>query len=307
MALDAALRSADPRVETMARVLDLLTMLVPSNVALFYTVNDRMEKYATTPIVAKIEHSRLPELNHALREYRDRYAPHDPFAPRRVANGATRLATAHDLGGQEQFNRSWYARELAAKFSMTPVANLYLRAAGRFTGGITLVRDPGLPEISPSEVAVLRKAHPLFEHAYKLASQCSPRSNPGDPLRDRGLTAREREIVALIAHGASNDEISQTLQITRATVKKPRQARVREARSRQPPASATTHHRRPRRSLKEPITNRPQIEASSNDGPDRCHPGTSIRSGFRPLARVGQTRTQTAHHTEHHETGAYSR
>lgn len=219
VALDAALRSADPRVETMARVLDLLTMLVPSNVALFYAVNDRMEKYATNPIVAKVEHSRLPELNHALGEYRDRYAPHDPFAPRRVANGATRLATAHDLGGQEQFNRSWYARELAAKFSMTPVANLYLRAAGRIIGGITLVRDPGLPEISPSEVAVLRKAHPLFEHAYKLASQSSPRSNPGDPLRDRGLTVREREIVALIAHGASDDEISQTLQITRATVK----------------------------------------------------------------------------------------
>ena len=65
VALDAALRSAEPRVETMARVLDLLTMLVPSNVALFYAVNDRMEKYATNPIVAKVEHSRLPELNHA--------------------------------------------------------------------------------------------------------------------------------------------------------------------------------------------------------------------------------------------------
>ena len=201
----------------MARVLDLLTLLIPSNVALFYAVNGRVEKYATDPIVAKVEHSRPADLDAALRAYRDRYAPHDPFAPRRFARGDTRLATPYDLG-QEQFNGSWYARELATKFDVKPIANLYLRAAGRIVAGITLLREPRLPEISPSEVAVLRKAQPLFEHAYTLASQ-RPQPDPGDPLRASGLTAREREIVALIARGASNDEISRTLQITRATAK----------------------------------------------------------------------------------------
>lgn len=218
VALDAALRGADPSAETMARVLDLLTLLVPSSVALFYAVNGRVEKYAANPIVAKVEHSRPLDLDHALRAYRARYAPRDPFAPRRFAGGDTRLATPYDLG-QEQFNGSWYARELASKFYVKPIANLYLRAAGRIIAGITLMREPLLPEISPSEVAVLRKAQPLFEHAYALASQRSPRPDPGDPLQASGLTPREGEIVALISQGASNDEISRTLQITRATAK----------------------------------------------------------------------------------------
>jgi DNA-binding CsgD family transcriptional regulator len=216
--LDAALRSTDPRTATMAKVLDLLMLLVPSSVALFYAVNGRLEKYATDPIVAKVEHSRPPDLDDALREYRERYAPRDPFAPRRFADGDTRLATPYDLG-QEQVNHSWYARELASRFYVKPIANLYLRAAGRIVAGIALLRDPGLPEISPSEVAVLRKAHALFEHAYTLASQRTPQPAPGDLLRASGLTAREREIAALIARGASNDEISRTLQIARATAK----------------------------------------------------------------------------------------
>jgi hypothetical protein len=203
----------------MARVLDLLTLVVPSNVALFYAVNGRLEKYATDPIVAKVEHSPPPHVEDALREYRSRYSPHDPFAPRRFADGDTRLVTPRDLGHRERLSHSCYATELASRFSLMPVANLYLRDRGRIIAGISLMRERGVPELSLSEVVMARKAHPLFEHSYALACHRTSPPDRGDPLKQHGLTPREREIVALIAGGASNDEISRTLRITRATVK----------------------------------------------------------------------------------------
>jgi DNA-binding CsgD family transcriptional regulator len=217
--LDAALRSSDPRTETMAKILDLLTLLVPTNVALFYAVNGRLEKYATDPIVAKVEHSHPPDLDQALRRYRERYARHDPFAPSRFADSDTTLATPHDIGGQRQFSRSWFATQLATNFSLSVVANLYVRTSGRIVAGITLAREPGSPELSPSELAVLRKAHSLFQHTYTLAQGAGREPDRRDPLERSDLTPREREIVALIANGASNDEIARALQITRATVK----------------------------------------------------------------------------------------
>jgi DNA-binding CsgD family transcriptional regulator len=217
--LDVALRSDDPRTEAMAKILDLLTLLVPTDVALFYAVNGRLEKYATDPIVAKVDHSRPPDLDRALRYYRERYAKQDPFAPSRFADSDTPLATPQDVGGQRQFSRSWFATQVASTFSIAIVANLYLRAGGRIIAGITLAREPGSAELSPSEIAVLRKAHTLFQHTYVLAQGATRERERRDPLERSGLTPREREIVALIARGASNEEIARALQITRATVK----------------------------------------------------------------------------------------
>ena len=49
-----------------------------------------------------------------------------------------------------------------------------------------------------------------------------PRGNPVEPDRVRGLgdlTAREREMVALVATGMSNEDIARRLSISRYTVK----------------------------------------------------------------------------------------
>jgi DNA-binding NarL/FixJ family response regulator len=214
LALDVALGSPDPCAQAMARILELLTLLVPSSVAVFYAVNHTLEKYAVAPIVAKA--TLVHDLDHAVGVYRQRYAHQDPFAPRHASRRAARVITPRDLDHQQRPERCWHADELA----MTLAAELYLRAAGRVVAGISLMREPADPEISPAEIAVLNTAQRLFEHTYALASQASPKFPANDhPVKHSRLTAREREIAQLIARGSSNDEISQTLQIAPTTAK----------------------------------------------------------------------------------------
>lgn len=163
---EAALQSSDLRVRTVAKILNLACALVRVDVAVFYVVGDRLEKYATDPIIAKINQPLPVGIEEALREYREHWGEHDPFAPSRAARRNVTVLTSQEVGG-EVFRGS--RRPAAAWFF--PVAEMYLRAgAGKIVAGIAFFRDPAAPELGVSETWMLRDLHELCEHTYRLAT-----------------------------------------------------------------------------------------------------------------------------------------
>lgn len=165
---EAALRSNDLTVLTVAKILELLCALVRVDGASFSPVNDRLEKYAVEPIVAKINQPRPIDTDRALREYRDRWAKHDPFAPSRVASSDVTVLSSQDVGG-EAFRRSRCAADVLAKLLVFPVAEMYLRAGEKIAAAITFFRDPSAPELGLSDIWMLRDLQGLCEHTYRLA------------------------------------------------------------------------------------------------------------------------------------------
>jgi DNA-binding NarL/FixJ family response regulator len=103
--------------------------------------------------------------------------------------------------------------------SLRPAANMYFRAGGHIVAGISLVRQLHAAELSPSEIATLRRLHRYFAFAYGTCARVGAQHANGLALEHPTLTAREREIFTLIKQGASYDAIGQTLGISQATVK----------------------------------------------------------------------------------------
>lgn len=210
----AALRSGDLQIRAMAIILDHLTWLVPMHVAMFYTVDERLQKYARGPVVAKVSSAFRADLDQSMRYHLEHNAARDPFDPSRLPDPNVTLATPRDLGEASQ----WYVEELAS-MSLRPAANMYFRVGGRIVAGISLVRELRSPELSPSEVAALRRAHRYFGFSYAACARVSAQHGIGQPLEHSTLTPREREIFKLMRRGASYEAIGHELGISRATVK----------------------------------------------------------------------------------------
>jgi DNA-binding CsgD family transcriptional regulator len=210
----AALRSGDLQIRAMGMILDHLTWLVPMHIAMFYTVDEQLEKYARGPVVASVSSAFRRDLDESLRHHVEHNAARDPFAPARLPDPNITLATPRDLGEASE----WYVEELAST-SLRPAANMYFRAAGRVVAGISLVRQLQAPELSPSEIAALRRLHRYFGFSYAACALVKSQNGNGQAPEHPTLTAREREIFSLMRRGASYDSIGHELGISRATVK----------------------------------------------------------------------------------------
>jgi hypothetical protein len=164
LSFEAALHSSDVPVRTVAKILDLVCALVRVDVALFYTVNDRLEKYAVEPIVAKVNHPPSLDIEGVLRQYRERWAERDPFTPSRAARSDITVLSSQDLGDDVDRARS------ATGGSLFPAAEMYLRTGGKLVAAIAVFPDPSVPELSLSEIWMLRDLHGLCQYTYALAT-----------------------------------------------------------------------------------------------------------------------------------------
>jgi DNA-binding CsgD family transcriptional regulator len=193
----------------MASHLRMVVGAVPADVGIFCPVDEDgeigagMVWYGTTS--RSIETQR--------REYVAHYRELDPFAPARVEHTRARVLTVQDLGGLEQLLRSDYGR-FHRTAGYGDRAMMYLRAEGRITAIVNLVRDRSRRDFGPREIAFLRLAQRAFEVAYTAALD-----EPEAGALESVLTPRETEVAQLAAKGETNAAIALALGVTDATVK----------------------------------------------------------------------------------------
>lgn len=154
-------------------------------------------------------------------EENGRYTRHfhelDPFHPRRFAESGADLASSNDIG--QRFDKTDYYDGFFRPMGYRYEAELYLRHAGRIVAGVSLLRSARDGDFSREEMQFLQKSHGFVEQSYCMLGQMpSAPSSSAVPEHWR-LSARERDVVELLAQGASNIDISRALFISVPTVK----------------------------------------------------------------------------------------
>jgi DNA-binding CsgD family transcriptional regulator len=201
-----------------AKSLTWLLQASPATLALFYTVDHRLRKFTDDVIVLREGADPGSDLATALLGYGRRYHDMDPFAPGRFAAVDTTVIDSTNLPERATLSRSPYFSEFLRSLGMAGQTTMLLRADGRITAGIDLLRPPGVG-ISGGQLALLRTSHSLLEHAYGCALRLPSEPQPGRLAAAVPLTRREAEVVRLVGGGATNREAAKALMVSEATVK----------------------------------------------------------------------------------------
>ena len=212
-----AVLSEDPRLRLMGQALNWMVRSVTVELVIFSPVDARGAKWQSPVVVSAARAGRRLDPAGLLEDYRGRIHRVDPLAPRQL-DGRSVVDLADVLAPDAQVT-SVYVVSFLQRHGLTGQTTMLLRARGRTVAVIDLLRGEGDPPPAAAEVALLRSMHGLLETAYAAVSE------PRTPATERiagsalGLTAREEEIAALVAEGASNREIAQALHVSEATVK----------------------------------------------------------------------------------------
>jgi len=204
--------STDPRLRTMAKILEFLVELVDAKLAVFYAVDHHL-RYGPEPAVAHAAPPRAFDVSRVLRRYAGLIGATSAFAPR-FAGPDVRVLTVQELSPAD--------RRIVQSVPNTPVtprAALYLHDLGRIVAAISVMRPAGSPDLSIADAGALRRAHPVFEEAYALARGASAAAAANERVTRVRFTTREREVAELLSLAATNNEIAEILQISRNTVK----------------------------------------------------------------------------------------
>lgn len=149
-----------------------------------------------------------------------------PIADYRVRTGDLTSMRMSDVIGRARWHELPLYREYFRPFAIENAVDLGLGAGRDWYRSVVLLRERDDPDFSDRDLAVLESLRPHLRArearaALRQALSNAPLSTDRRPDdSDPHLTARQREIVALVADGKTNAEIAAVLWVTPGTVKK---------------------------------------------------------------------------------------
>jgi DNA-binding CsgD family transcriptional regulator len=184
-----------------------------------YALIDRVDHHtAVGPCVVKIDGDDLPDPRTVYTRYLE-IVELDPFNIALGDDSDVQVQISSDVGGVEALRRGEFGVGYVERFGFGPAARLVLREQGRVCAMIMLRRRAGEPDFGEAERRFLMMSHEFLETVHSIAVRkaraegCVP-----DVARAYNLSAREQQIVELLASGHSNAEIADQLVITIGTV-----------------------------------------------------------------------------------------
>jgi DNA-binding CsgD family transcriptional regulator len=215
MSYAMAVHKGDPLQRLMAEVVATVNAAVPAALVALAMVDRRGRQTDAVALVPRFSHRRLQR---AHESYATTYWRTDPFSPHHHAASHTTVATAHGIGGQDEFMRSLYGQDLVLGQGLRWETAIYLRDRGPIAGMVTIFRAIEDPDFTRAEIAFLRRSQPFIELAFVNCLRLDSGSSEATDVLDR-LTPRECEVALLVASGHTNAEVARELLLSEATVK----------------------------------------------------------------------------------------